>query len=458
VSPARIQLRIFTVRPLCEIQCDLARSAILTADVRIEVIAESDADCWVECAARSVREASRSGADAVVVVTPRLGGGTILSTGRLLANGADDVIDSSDPSAASLLDESLRRLYRRAEICDRIETVGGLLGRSPAMRRVRRALAEAVDDSSASVLFLGETGSGKLIAARALHCVDPSRSTAPFHSVDCGAVIPSLFGSEIFGHVHGAFTGAQEARPGAIATAGRGTLLLDEIGELCPSLQASFLTALQERRYRPVGSDREIPLNCRVLAATNRDLPRLVRSGGFRPDLFYRLQGITITLPALREHPEDIPLLFTEAVRRALGGSQEVHVDADVLDALRGARFSGNVRQLEAVAYHCARHAGDTRRIRYAHLSPDWCREEVISAARDSVLPVRDLVASGAGMDDILSSCRRQSVRAAYELAESRLPGAAKDALVGAAADLLKVSRRTIYGRLRDSDDGDPQR
>jgi len=313
------------------------------------------------------------------------------------------------------------------------------------MRNVRKQLARALVGSDAPVLLLGETGTGKQCAARALHASDRRRSQAPFHWIDCGAIVEGLLGSELFGHLRGAFTGAGDHRPGAFAIAEDGTLLLDEIGELPARLQASFLGALQERAYRPVGSDRAHPIRCRVLAATNRDLPAQVSRGEFRADLFHRLDGFRVTLPPLRERLEDLPALFRSFVEQALRPARSIEIDDDVFAALACHRFAGNVRELQQVSIRAAAALGSGSRIRVIHLS---LSEETAAdgAGRETI---EDMVRAGLPMERIRTECERRAARAALALAGNGGEISATR-MKEDAARRLAVSPRWIYDRLRE--------
>jgi DNA-binding NtrC family response regulator len=217
-----------------------------------------------------------------------------------------------------------------------------ILGESPPLRRALARLDAAID-SDLPVLITGETGAGKEVFARALHDFGP-RASRPFVAVNCAAIPDTLFEAELFGHARGSFTGAERARAGLIARAQGGTLLLDEVGELPPLRQAALLRALETRRYRAVGSDDEQPFDVRIVAATNRDLDRAVRDGHFRQDLLFRLQVLEIAVPALRAHPEDIPLLARAFLERS-GIRAEIAPRA--LAALTAYAWPGNVRELE---------------------------------------------------------------------------------------------------------------
>jgi transcriptional regulator with GAF, ATPase, and Fis domain len=236
----------------------------------------------------------------------------------------------------------------RAELRGRFG-YGGLVGTSAAMRKLY-ALVDRVKDTDVPLLVTGESGTGKEVVARAVHEAGP-RASKPFLGVNCGAIPANLLEGELFGHVRGAFTGADRDRKGLFREAEGGTILLDEIGELPTKMQAGLLRTLQERTVRPVGSSTEEPVDARVIAATNRDLASMVEAGTFREDLFYRLNVIQLVIPPLRERAEDIPplidhflTLFAARYRRDRKG-----VDRDALRRLSTYDWPGNVRQLEHV-------------------------------------------------------------------------------------------------------------
>ena len=184
---------------------------------------------------------------------------------------------------------------------------GGLVGVSPKMQRVYK-LVEKVSQHNYPVLIAGESGTGKELVARSIHYLGPRRQK-PFVPVDCSALVPTLIESELFGYVKGAFTGAMHTKQGLLEAAGEGTLFLDEIGDLPVDLQAKLLRALQEREIKPVGATERIPINARVISATNRDLESAIRNGTFRQDLYFRLNVVQIKIPPLRERKSDVQLL-----------------------------------------------------------------------------------------------------------------------------------------------------
>ncbi len=221
------------------------------------------------------------------------------------------------------------------------------LGNSVAMRQVWH-LVDKVAAAKTTVLITGESGTGKEVVSRAIHNRGP-RAGAPFVPVNCGALAEGVLESELFGHVKGAFTGAQGDRAGILVSAGEGTVLLDEVGELPPSTQVKLLRVLQERRVKPVGSSREVPFEARVLAATNRRLDEEVKAGRFREDLFFRLNVINIELPPLRARREDIRPLASFFLARFADelGRPGLRFTEEALKTLETNALHGNVRQLE---------------------------------------------------------------------------------------------------------------
>ena len=225
------------------------------------------------------------------------------------------------------------------------DSLAGVIGRSPAMRRLMAQVAKAAQ-SDVSVLVTGESGTGKELIARALHDLGP-RHGKPFVTVDCGSLPPTLIASELFGHERGAFTGADRQHVGAFEAADGGTLFLDEIGELQPAIQATLLGVLERRRVRRLGSRNELAVDVRVVAATHRDLRAEVNRGGFRLDLFYRLAVVTLSIPPLRERPDDIAMLVEHFLGDA-GWDQPIAslISPAAMDALTRHHFAGNVREL----------------------------------------------------------------------------------------------------------------
>ncbi|MBO0919386.1 sigma-54-dependent Fis family transcriptional regulator [Cellulomonas sp. zg-ZUI222] len=296
----------------------------------------------------------------------------------LLACGAADVVHLTGDDLRPVLDR-LRRWQDVDELVRAEARRAGAIGTSSAWRLFLRDLVEVARWSTAPVLLLGETGAGKEVAAHIVHRVDLRRREHELVLLDCTTVVPTLSGSEFFGHEKGAFTGATTAHEGAFARADGGTLFLDEVGELPAALQAALLRVVQEGTYQTVGGTRRRRTDFRLVAATHRDL----RTEGFRADLYHRLAATTLRVPPLRERPDDVLPLFRHflaeqrlggdvaAVRAAVrhrpsveAGGDEAEdapeVSREVADALRGHDWPGNVRELRQLAARvAARHVGD---------------------------------------------------------------------------------------------------
>jgi len=224
-----------------------------------------------------------------------------------------------------------------------------LLGISPAIEKVR-GLIEKLARGQAPVYIHGESGTGKELVARMIHELGP-RAAGPFIAVNCGAIPEALMESEFFGHRKGSFTGAVADKDGLFKAADGGTLFLDEVGDLPLHMQVKLLRSIQEKSVRPVGAQSEIRVDVRILSATHKDLGSLVREGKFRQDLFYRLNVIALTVPALRDRPEDIPVLAEHLCLRLAGqlGQAAPRLSPDTLAALSRYDFPGNVRELENI-------------------------------------------------------------------------------------------------------------
>jgi len=236
----------------------------------------------------------------------------------------------------------------RQELAGRVR-VGDLVSRSPLMQRVFEVMP-AVAASPSTVLVLGETGTGKELIARTIHDLSPRRE-GPFIAVNCGALPDTLLESELFGYKAGAFTGAGKDKPGRFALAKGGSIFLDEIGEISPALQVRLLRVLQEKTYEPLGGTRTETVDARVIVATNRDLAERVRTGGFREDLYYRINVVRVELPPLRRRKEDIPLLADQFIQRfnRLQGRSIRGISAEAVALLMAHDWPGNIRELENV-------------------------------------------------------------------------------------------------------------
>jgi len=279
-----------------------------------------------------------------------------------------------------------------------------LLGRSQAMQALRAQIGRLAR-SQAPIAINGESGSGKELAAREIHARS-ARAGKPFVAVNCGAIPEALMEAEFFGYRKGAFTGATDERDGFFQAANGGTLMLDEVADLPLAMQVKLLRAIQERRVRKIGATAEEAVDVRIVSATHKDLGKLVETGQFRQDLFYRLNVIELTLPPLRERLDDLPLL-TEAILARLAGPGNARPGAGVLEALQGYAFPGNVRELENVL------------------------ERALAFANDGVIEVGDLLLKGARLLDAGSAAvapRPAEAPPAQPAAQAAMPPAAAPA------------------------------
>jgi len=288
---------------------------------------------------------------AVIVMTAYA---SISSAVEAMRAGASDYL--TKPFTVDELSTVLERVAERRaldiasrRLREKLRTEQGLsniIGRSAEMDKIYRILSK-VALTTHPVLILGESGTGKELVARAIHSNGPNAGK-PFVPVDCSSIVPTLIESELFGHVKGAFTGANRSKDGLLVSASGGTVFLDEIGEMPLDLQAKLLRALQEKEVRPVGATHRVPINVRVVAATNRNLAEMVEQGRFRKDLYYRLNVVNLRLPPLRQRRDDIPLLiahFLERKSREYG--KTFRVSDEMLRVLLEYDWPGNVRELE---------------------------------------------------------------------------------------------------------------
>jgi two-component system response regulator HydG len=352
--------------------------------------------------------------------------------------GAYDFLNK--PVKAEALDIAIRRAHERFALQREVTRltnvrlsdapVEGIVGDSPVMRELARVVRRvALND--ASVLITGESGTGKEQVARALHNLDPNRRDHPFVAVNCGAMPASLLESELFGHVRGAFTDAKSSRDGLFVQAGRGTILLDEIGEMPLEMQAKLLRVLQQRTVRPVGGDDEIVFDARVVAATNRDLETDVDEGRFREDLFHRINVVAIPLPPLRARTGDILILANALIERAAARRCTfVHgISRRAAQLLVDYDWPGNVRELEN------------------------CLERAVALARGSEIDVDDLprkIVEHQATRFELSTTSGSPMLTLDEM-QYRYVRQVLAAVGGnktQAAQLLGIDRRSIYRRL----------
>ena len=306
-----------------------------------------------------------------------------------------------------------------------------MVGRSTEMQRVFE-LIRRVAPTKANVLVRGESGTGKELVARALHNLS-NRAEGPFVPVNCGAIPEDLMESELFGHLRGAFTGASAERKGMFDAAESGTLFLDEVGELSLSMQVKLLRALQERTVRPVGSTEEHPVDCRVVAATNRDLEAAIESGEFRQDLYFRLNVVQLVLPPLRRRQEDVPLLverFFERYNRD-SGQRLTGISSRAMERLLHYAYPGNVRELENLVERAVTLESGTE------LSADHLPEPRARSASSGTQP--EFPPEGLELDREIAELERRLIEAALR----RSKGVRKHA-----AKLLGISFRSLRYRL----------
>ncbi len=291
--------------------------------------------------------------------------------------------------------EQLKVNMERRAVRDKLRAhtgFGSMVGQSSEMEKLYRIISKAAQ-STHPVLILGESGTGKELVARSIHFSGPCKDK-PFVPVDCGSLVPTLVESELFGYVKGAFTGATRTKDGLLATAEGGTLLLDEIGELPLDLQTKILRAIQEKEIRPVGSTKRIPINVRILAATNRDLENAVAEGRFRRDLYYRLNILTLRIPPLRERKQDIPLLAEYFLERMdqIAGLKRTLTD-EAMKMIMAYDWPGNVRELEnCIERACTVSSGPALHVSDLSSAVQHARVEVIGAPTHSaVTPIAEL-------------------------------------------------------------------
>ncbi len=320
--------------------------------------------------------------------------------------------------------QQLRRLVEDGR------SYGDIVGASPAMREIYE-LVERAAPTDSTLLLTGETGTGKEIVARTVHRRS-QRAEGPFVALNCAAMAETLLESELFGHVRGAFTDARAARPGLFSQAKGGTLFLDEIGEMPLSLQPKLLRALQERRVRPVGSDSEVPVDVRLVAATHRDLEVAIEEGHFREDLYYRLNVIHLSLPPLRARGTDVLLLaehflrhYAERAGRTLSGFTR-----EATERLLGYSWPGNVRELQ----NCVGRA--VVLARSEHLGVEDLPEKLRTAAASQVVV--------AASDDPSELVTLEEVERRYILRVMEAVGRNKSH----AAQVLGLDRKTLYRKL----------
>jgi two-component system response regulator AtoC len=328
--------------------------------------------------------------------------------------------------------EKIRLVTENEFLRERVNTeenLDGIIGTSANIQDVLRMISR-LKDTRTPVLISGESGTGKELAARAIH-FRGSMAQTPFIAVDCGSLVPTLMESELFGYEKGAFTGASKSKDGLFQAANGGTIFLDEIGELPLEMQAKLLRVLQEKEVRPVGSNEKVNVDVRVIAATNRDLESAYRGGTFRKDLYFRLNVVTVHLPALRDRRSDIPMLVHHFLDRYARG-ENLQVTAAAMKSLLQYDWPGNIRELE----NCIARAvalGDHRIIDVGDLPP--------AIRMDSPSVAMALPQDAASLSTTaLAEMERMTILRVFEQANG------DKALAG---KMLGISRATLYRKLK---------
>lgn len=388
------------------------------------------------------QSSKRTDRPALIVIT---GAGLIDNAITALRHGASDFLQK--PFTGDQLDDALVRACTRrplrAAMAQKVEPIEHwrcenaprFLGTHPKILDMLKMM-QCVADTSASVLITGESGTGKELVARALHTASDRRLN-PLVTLNCAAIPETLIESELFGHVRGAFTGATEARRGHFVAAHTGSIFLDEVGDLPLAMQTKLLRVLQEKEVVPVGQSRTIPIDTRIIAATNVDLERAVADGNFREDLYYRLNVIPIEVPALRDHRSDIRSLvsgFIERHNKRLGRSVS-RIDADVLDCLEQHDWPGNVRELENAVERMVVLKGDGE-LQVSDL-PESLRRK---SARVTVPVTKEMPAEGVKLRDAVESFEENLIEQALARAGGNKAKAAR---------LLNVSRTTLVEKVK---------
>ncbi len=323
-------------------------------------------------------------------------------------------------------------VYLKKELKNRYR-FENIIGTSPKMQQVYSLIAKVADTDS-TILIQGESGTGKELVARALH-FNSRRQHHPFVAVNCSALPENLLESELFGHKKGAFTGAVQDKVGLFEEAHQGTIFLDEVNSMAQPLQTKLLRVLQERQIRRVGDTKSVPINVRVLAATNESLQDKIRTGGFREDLYYRLAVIPIEMPPLRERLEDVPLLANHFIQKVSiqNEKEPPRIEPDSLKALGGYPWPGNVRELEnAMERACA--LCEEGVIRVTDLPPQVCRRSGTPVEEDGrALPV------GQPLEAVIRDLERRFIEETIRFNENSRERAAR---------MLGISMATLYRKL----------
>ncbi|MBI4445286.1 MAG: sigma-54-dependent Fis family transcriptional regulator [Acidobacteria bacterium] len=378
---------------------------------------------------KRIKEADRS--ISVVVIT---GYGSIESAVASIKAGADDYI--SKPFRPTELRATVAKILNRKRLAEEntllkseLRRIQGTMitGGNPTMRRLLEE-ALVVSEQNVPVLLLGESGTGKELLARAIHEAS-TRKEGPFVAVNCAALPETLVESELFGHVKGAFTGAVAVHRGSFEVANKGTLFLDEIGEMKLEVQGKLLRALEQKEIKRLGSETQVPVDVRLIAASNRNLSEEIEKGAFRKDLFYRISAVTLTLPPLRERMEDIePLvkyflqLFSRELKKHIS-----NISPEALQILLTHSWPGNVRELRNVMERAVIFAGNDGTLVVSHL-PAYLRGRDASSGADKKMSLREI--------------EEAHIRSILGLCEGNRSQAAK---------ILGISQTTLWRKLKEN-------
>jgi nitrogen regulation protein NR(I) len=381
----------------------------------------------------------------IVMITAH---GTVDTAVEALKTGAFDYL--TKPFDKDEVRQIVAKALKTRELRGADATTGGpearfgIIGQSPGITDLY-AILERVADTPTTVLITGESGTGKELVARALH-EHSSRKDKPFIKVNCAAIPKELIESELFGYERGAFTGAVNSKPGRFELASGGTLFLDEIGEIPIEMQVKLMRALQESEFERVGGIKTIRVDVRLVAATNRDLKKLIANGSFREDLFYRLNVVPMRLPALRERATDIPLLvehflrkFNERLKKKVAGVEE-----DALGILQAYPWPGNILELENVIERAVLFC-DTERLRAQDLPPEVKGASPVFSAQVPEADLNAALATDGGL--------KEHVKVAMSRLEKELVSRALEQTSGNvthAARLLKISRKGLQLKMKE--------
>jgi len=397
----------------------------------------------------------------VIACGDRIAERTVGARCKALLAGAKLLLDSSGLDFRGLLASTLRAIHARLGEEQKMTSdvlmlarSRGIVGESKALFDSFRTAVQISKLSDLPVLITGESGTGKELFASALHAMDPKRCNSPFVPVNCAAINPALAENEFFGHVRGAFTGANDSRAGYFQAAHGGVLFLDEVGELTLEIQAKLLRVLQEKRAYRVGSNQETSVDIRVIAATNQDLGRMIEEKRFRADLFHRLNMLPLHLPSIRERQADIPLLIGHFVD-TLGGIKGIRIESDLVEALSHLELSGNVRELKNLIAAALAVRADDGSLGLKDLSPSVWRKLALT----EYVPAPAGSAPQEQADETIPAPIDRNIYAQTWNLEQRLCQYEREIIMSAlkhtkfnqsqAAHLLGITPRCVYNKLR---------